>query len=655
LLTTIAEFVDCEFVNNEAYGAAAVFIQYDAFAPLDPTYDQPRFVNCKFTGNVINPGITEPPDIIHLNYCDQVEFDACLIADNHLVDYGPNGSVVGGDFGGSFLNCTIVNNTHGVGTGWYGIFKETDGSGRPLSIENTIVAFNGGPAVKANWSSGALVDVSKSNFHGNEEWTNDRTDTDWLSIGQNMANADPAFCDPDNGDYSLYAFSPCAPGVTSPTLIGAKEIACVPDASYTVNTDSLNGAELILVACPRGDALGYHVNVDLDESVVTRTIQPHEFTMAFQDFSGSVYDDDGAVTAIIPADTSNSYTTQFSHRWFGGYGSGLMDVILNGALLVDDLYINLRTPDEAGGPTGKGDGVVDLTDMSAFTNSYTSPPNDYVAHRDYTADGAIDIADFSVFAQHYLHEALFDLLPLAAPAKVATSDIEVNLQFAEEYVSVEHRELQVRITLSNIGVFKAMCISLKDNNPKLRFERFEPNNTHPKPIIATPVTRDNQSQVFVGIMGSKDMLGSTFYVGTAFFEIDGTDELQLDSSDFDLLIGDVLSVGGGMSAIAGAAVNKAEEIVKVYHNSLSQNFPNPFNPETTIQYSIAKNAHVKLHVFNVRGQLVRTLADERKPKNIYTVTWDGRNDAGIPVATGVYFYKLTAGDFTQTKKMILLK
>jgi hypothetical protein len=93
-----------------------------------------------------------------------------------------------------------------------------------------------------------------------------------------------------------------------------------------------------------------------------------------------------------------------------------------------------------------------------------------------------------------------------------------------------------------------------------------------------------------------------------------------------------------------------------YRNSLSQNYPNPFNPTTTIEYTLKEQANVSLRVYNVAGQLIRTLVEETKtPGEVHTVTWDGRNDAGQSVSSGVYFYKLVAGGYVQTKKMVLLK
>ncbi len=91
-------------------------------------------------------------------------------------------------------------------------------------------------------------------------------------------------------------------------------------------------------------------------------------------------------------------------------------------------------------------------------------------------------------------------------------------------------------------------------------------------------------------------------------------------------------------------------------NELTQNYPNPFNPTTTISYSLANRAHVQLKVYNVSGQLVRTLVDQvQTPAQVAPITWDGTNNAGTQVSSGVYFYRLVAGDFVRTRKMVLLK
>ena len=88
---------------------------------------------------------------------------------------------------------------------------------------------------------------------------------------------------------------------------------------------------------------------------------------------------------------------------------------------------------------------------------------------------------------------------------------------------------------------------------------------------------------------------------------------------------------------------------------LAQNYPNPFNPETTIEYQVPHTAPVQVTVFNILGQQINTLVDEVRESGRHQVTWDGRDHAGRPVASGVYFCQMTAGAYRQTRKMTLLK
>jgi hypothetical protein len=90
-------------------------------------------------------------------------------------------------------------------------------------------------------------------------------------------------------------------------------------------------------------------------------------------------------------------------------------------------------------------------------------------------------------------------------------------------------------------------------------------------------------------------------------------------------------------------------------NALEQNRPNPFNPTTTIDYAMARDGQVELSIYDVAGRRVRTLVNERQRADVYRVEWDGTNDGGQRVASGVYFYRIVAGKFTQTRKMVMLK
>ena len=88
---------------------------------------------------------------------------------------------------------------------------------------------------------------------------------------------------------------------------------------------------------------------------------------------------------------------------------------------------------------------------------------------------------------------------------------------------------------------------------------------------------------------------------------------------------------------------------------LSQNYPNPFNTETMISFALPHSSDVKIEIFNILGQKVRDLVDEEVSAGYKQVVWDGRDNAGKPVASGVYLYQLKAGSFKEAKRMILLK
>ena len=89
--------------------------------------------------------------------------------------------------------------------------------------------------------------------------------------------------------------------------------------------------------------------------------------------------------------------------------------------------------------------------------------------------------------------------------------------------------------------------------------------------------------------------------------------------------------------------------------ALLPNYPNPFNPETYIEYTLPADCQVTLAVYNILGQKVRTLINEHQSAGIKSVRWDGKDDSGNQVSAGVYFYSIKADNFTQTKKMVLLK
>ncbi|MEZ4762012.1 MAG: T9SS type A sorting domain-containing protein [Calditrichia bacterium] len=104
-----------------------------------------------------------------------------------------------------------------------------------------------------------------------------------------------------------------------------------------------------------------------------------------------------------------------------------------------------------------------------------------------------------------------------------------------------------------------------------------------------------------------------------------------------------------------AVISAGDKSVLPEGYELADNFPNPFNPETTIRFRTPQTGVVRLEIFNILGQKVAELVNRELPSGEHAARWNGANSSGEQVASGFYFYRLTAGTFQQTRRMLLLK
>ncbi len=107
--------------------------------------------------------------------------------------------------------------------------------------------------------------------------------------------------------------------------------------------------------------------------------------------------------------------------------------------------------------------------------------------------------------------------------------------------------------------------------------------------------------------------------------------------------------------VSAGGTDNDDTTAPVLTNALKGNYPNPFNPETTISYSVEKAGKVTLEVFNILGQKVKTLVNDSRNAGNHNVVWNGKDDAGRAVSSGVYFYRMKNGNYSKTNKMILMK
>jgi hypothetical protein len=139
------------------------------------------------------------------------------------------------------------------------------------------------------------------------------------------------------------------------------------------------------------------------------------------------------------------------------------------------------------------------------------------------------------------------------------------------------------------------------------------------------------------------------WLGFSFMNIRDVEGIVYPTVRMDILT-DILEWFGGKPL---PCCPTGDEVPGAYR--LAQNYPNPFNPTTAIRFDIREKGHVRLRIYNVAGQLVRTLVDGELEAASYTRDWKGLNDDGSKVASGVYFYRLEAGSFESVKKMVLLR
>jgi hypothetical protein len=203
-------------------------------------------------------------------------------------------------------------------------------------------------------------------------------------------------------------------------------------------------------------------------------------------------------------------------------------------------------------------------------------------------------------------------------------------------------------------------------------------------INAKPFTVDAPVAVTLGGFNAVvDTRGVVLLWDTAFeYEVDGFHLLRSEDKDagYDRITTEVIPSKGASDGSSYEFVDETARPNRTYYYkledvskgetaevfgpfevtyraafSLDQNRPNPFNPATRIRFTVPEDGHVSLLIYDVAGRRVRTLVDDRMEANHYEIEWDGRDNQGQIVASGVYFCRLEAGKHSKTKKMLMMK
>jgi len=136
-------------------------------------------------------------------------------------------------------------------------------------------------------------------------------------------------------------------------------------------------------------------------------------------------------------------------------------------------------------------------------------------------------------------------------------------------------------------------------------------------------------------------------------------DLDVPNGNYSYNVRSVYS-GGYQSALSTDAViehiqTNIDEIIVPVKTELTGNYPNPFNPTTTISFSTKEAGYVSINIYNMKGQLVKTLVNKQLDAAYYDIVWNGKDNSDKSVSSGIYFYKMKSNNYTATKKMILMK
>ena len=239
-------------------------------------------------------------------------------------------------------------------------------------------------------------------------------------------------------------------------------------------------------------------------------------------------------------------------------------------------------------------------------------------------------------------------VPLFANQSIA-GELGLSLTGSNEFKTVGD-EFTVRVNLvNNPGTTKAVRCVVDYDRTALKFITADrgPELKDAQNVFFDGRDREDGIDLSVALLGGSSTIGGSGTLAILRFRVIGSGTPSIDFGIADARDAENRSLAIVKSNGPGMALPESYR--------LAQNYPNPFNPSTMILYDIPKSGTVSICIYNVQGQVVRTLLDGDKPAGSHRIVWDGRSDQGTSVATGVYFYRIVAGDYTNTRKMILLK
>ena len=373
-------------------------------------------------------------------------------------------------------------------------------------------------------------------------------------------------------------------------------------------------------------------------------------------------DDEGTARLMITASVAGTTTVSAS----------------NGVYSTDELaVVFVETPAEPVEPTRKpyenaagepvylvytGDAPPDMTvgldDFNAFAMAFGHSKGDenYNLQADIDGDGDVDLDDYSAFIASYGRTAAGPATKPLVLLPGINENAEFSLSLGSERV-VAGELVAVDVSLANVAALAGYGFTLNYENDKFEFISVAPadedllKSTGGETPLFYHIVADGQVEVANSIVNGTAVSGGGDIVRFVFRVLR---EFE-DNARFEIADGLVFDPSQLQNPAVVAGVLELQSTPREF--ALHQNFPNPFNPDTTIKYDLAESADITLQIYNVLGQVVRTLvASEAQNAGRYQIRWNGMDDRGVPVSSGIYFYQISAdGKFSDVRKLMLLK
>jgi phosphodiesterase/alkaline phosphatase D-like protein len=291
-------------------------------------------------------------------------------------------------------------------------------------------------------------------------------------------------------------------------------------------------------------------------------------------------------------------------------------------------------------------GEVDIWDVAVVAAIF-GVAEEYDPAIDLSGNGEVDIWDVAEIA------AVFGQSVSKPAGEPAQPGINAAAEIAMQHELQEHGQVRMSAIISQVSQLVGFQMTLRFDTEEYQFLGMEEgnflDNTGGNALISHVDMEDGQIHVYGILLGThpEELPSGEGALVSVIFQSLGTGAQDIQVENIKLLD------GGGLMNVLGNANVESPAVPDDY--ALLPNYPNPFNPTTTVRFSMPEAGKVKLVVFNILGQRVKTLIDGELEAGFHQLMWNATNNNGLKVASGVYLYRIEAGSFVKTRKMLLLK